>query len=162
MSSSSRRIKRICFVERHARSLFVETRATDQIGGAETQQYMLAKEFRDRGIRPSFIVDDDPRIVEGVGDGIELFRSYNADTGVRFLSFFYPRLPLLWRALARADADLYYLRGAQDISGIVANFCRMRRRLMFHAIANDSDCDRTLFRSEGLRAVAYLHGLRRA
>ena len=158
----NRPIARVCFVERHAASLFVSHGGNDEIGGAEIQQYLLAREFLARGMGASFVLGNDPRVDEGMQEGIELFKSYRADEGVRFLRFVYPRLPRLWSALDRADADLYYVRGARDIGGVVAQFCRIKRRAMFHAIASDFDCGTDLMRRHGLRAALFLHGLRRA
>lgn len=65
--------------------------------------------------------------------------------------------------MTRADADIYYQRGAGCEAGQVAIWCRRHRRPFVFAAANDSDCMRELpllgsFRERSL----YLWGLRHA
>jgi len=155
-------IKRVCFVERHAASLFTSHNDRSEIGGAEIQQYLLAREFLNRGLSVSFILKSNSTINGSEIDGVKLIESYGSTEGVRFVRAVYPRLPKLWRALVEADADLYYLRGARDIASVVAHFCQLNRRKFFHAIAHDDDCSWVALRRQGLRRFVYVHGLRRA
>lgn len=125
----------ICFVAQRAYNLLTDRADVRHIGGAEAQQALLARELSKRGFDVSFVVHDHGQMDVELVDGIRLFKSYVPDDGWPGLRFFHPRLTGLWSALARADADIYYQRGAESETGLVGAWCRRNGRRFVFALA---------------------------
>jgi len=108
----------------------------------------------------SFVVSDHGQEDGECCEGVTAFKASAPGHGVRSL---YLRLTGLWRALRRADADVYYQRMAETTTGIVGAFCRQRGRKFIFATAAHYDCLR-LPRPYRTRREEwfYRYGLRRA
>jgi glycosyltransferase involved in cell wall biosynthesis len=133
------------------------------IGGESVQQTLLARALARRGHDVSMVTADLGQADGSLYHGIRTFRAYRPEAGVPLLRFLHPRGTGLWRALARADAEIYYTSCAGMHVGLLAAFCgRHRRRLVFRC-ASDTDCDpaRLLVRYARDRWL-YRYGLRRA
>jgi glycosyltransferase involved in cell wall biosynthesis len=155
----------ICFVAPRAYPALSGREDIAHIGGAERQQVLLAEELARRGHHVSFVVlEHDQPPGDELVRGIRVFKCYRPDAGVRGLRFFHPRLSGLWAAMKRADADVYYQRGADAETGLVGHWCRQHARPFVFGVAHDTDClarsvrgrrrsDRFLFRC-GLRAAS--------
>lgn len=152
----------MCFVALKAYPALSGREDLAHVGGAERQQVLLAEELVRRGHRVSFVVLDHDQSDGEVIRGIRLFKCYRRDRGVRGLRFFHPRLSGLWAAMNRADADLYYQRGAEAETGLVAHWCRRHARAFLFAVAHDTNCTpRSLLLSRSERLL-FCYGLRRA
>jgi glycosyltransferase involved in cell wall biosynthesis len=89
--------------------------------------------------------------------------AYFSDDGVPVLRFFYPRLPGIYKALERADADLYYQRNASMITGVTAFFCRRHKRIFVFGAGSDTDLSFRTVRVDGLRDRLFFYaGLKMA
>jgi glycosyltransferase involved in cell wall biosynthesis len=98
-----------------------------------------------------------------VHDGVAAFPSYRATAGLPGLRFFWPRITHVWAALGRADAASYYQRTSDSLTGLVAAFCRLRRRRFVFAVGEDGDCLPSLPNCRTARERAlFRFGLRRA
>jgi glycosyltransferase involved in cell wall biosynthesis len=155
---------RLCFVALRAYGLLTGRSDIRHQGGAERQQLLLARGVARLGYSVSFVtLDHGQPDGETVGEGVRVFKSYRLDSGVRGLRFLHPRLTALWAAMSRADADIYYQRGAEAETGLVAGWCRRRNRRFVFAAAHDDNFSREL---ELLRSVRertlYRYGLRHA
>ena len=73
--------------------------------------------------------------------GLPLVNAYDMEAGLPGFRFLVPRWVGLHRALARADADLYYVRVASAAAGQTAYFCRRRNRGFVFGTSSDSDTD---------------------
>ncbi len=127
-------------------------------GGAEVQGAFLAGALRRAGHDVRIIVSD-------LGDEpfpFDAIEAFDSSAGIRGLRFVHPRITGIWRALARADADVYYQRNAGMVTAVVAAFCRMHGRTFVYGAGSDVDFslrrnaaggprDRVLF-SLGVRA----------
>ena len=153
----------ICFVSLDNFAALVDDPKLGHIGGAEMQQALIGREFAKRGYKVSFVTLDHGQDNELEIDGMRIIKAYEPNVGIRMLRFLHPRLTSLWRAMKRADADIYYQRTRDSITGIVAAFCRWHRRKFVYAVAHDYDCmtDPPRFRARHLR-ISYRYGLRRA
>jgi glycosyltransferase involved in cell wall biosynthesis len=153
----------VCFVAPMAYGALSRREDLPHVGGAERQQVLLSQELVQRGYRVSFVVLDHGQPDGEEISGIRVFKCYRADLGVRGLRFFHPRLTGLWNAMKRADADVYYQRGAEAETGLVGHWCRRRARGFIFAVAHDANCMRVppfaIRRSEQL---LFRYGLRRA
>ena len=94
---------------------------------------------------------------------MHVFKTCAARAGVRVLRFLHPRATRLWRALQRADADIYIQRTADADTGLVAAWCRRRSRRFMYCVASEFDCVRDLpHLSTRHERLLYRYGLRRA
>ena len=154
---------RLCFVSLDNFAALVGDPKYGNIGGAEMQQAIIGRNLAKHGYRVSFITLDHGQHDEMVIDGMRIIKAYAQDAGIRMLRFAHPRLTSLWRAMRRANADIYYQRTRDSITGIVAAFCRRYRRKFVFAVAHDTDCmtDPPHCPTRHERAL-YHYGLRRA
>lgn len=153
----------VCFVALNAYAALSERKDLPRGGGAERQQVLLAAELVRRGYRVSFVVLDDGQPDGEEIRGIRVFKSYGVERGLRGLRFFHPRLTGLWSAMARADSDVYYQRGAGSETGLVARWCRSQARGFIFAVANETTCMRVSpFLTRHSERILFRYGLRRA
>jgi glycosyltransferase involved in cell wall biosynthesis len=114
------------------------------IGGVERQVSQLARWLAGRGHRVTVVT-----WAEGQADGIEIdgvrvLTLCRRTDGVPGLRFFHPRWTSLVRALARADADVYYQNCGEYVTGQVALWCRRHGRGFVYSVAAEADCDPSL------------------
>lgn len=101
-------------------------------------------------------------------DGVTAFASHSPRGGIPILRFLHPRLTSWWRALDRANADIYIQSCAGYLTALTALYCRIKGKKFIYSGACDPDFDLTqtanLFRRRaGLRdKILYLWGLRQA
>ena len=131
----------ICFVSLNTYNVLSSRGDIPHTGGAEVQQARIAAWLVRRGYSVRFVTLDHGQSDGVEADGIRIFKAYAKDGGVRGLRFVHPRWSGLWAAMARADADVYYQRGAECETGQVALWCRLHRRRFIFATASDPDCD---------------------
>jgi len=129
----------ICFVAPTTWPVLSASNDIKVVGGAEVQQTMIAPALAKRGYRVSMICYD-----YGQPDGIEhngvtIHNMHKPDEGIPVVRYLHPRLTSLWRALGRADADIYYQRTAAAYTGFVSAFCRKNGRKAIYAGASDVD-----------------------
>jgi len=155
---------RLCFVAPRAYGVLSGRSEIRHQGGAERQQLLLARELVRLGYVVSFVTYDHGQPDgEELDAGIRVFKAYRRDRGVPLLRFLHPRLTGLWAAMARADAQIYYQRGAEAETGLVAGWCRRNHRRFVFAAAHDGDFQRDLRFLESRRErVLYRYGLRTA
>lgn len=103
--------------------------------GAERQTVLLARSLAERGQRVTHIVEpvQDPV----VPDGVQLLQRPEVVPGSRMSKALEPTQ--VWRAMHRADAATYVFRGANPVLGVAGLFCKLRRRRLVFAAANNSD-----------------------
>lgn len=153
---------RICFVNLHAYAVLAEGHDDVTVGGEEVQHALLARLLAQRGHDVSLVsCDFGQRDGEAV-QGVRVHPSFRPRGGVPIVRFVHPRWTGVERALARADADLYYVSCAGALVGWTAWHARRRRRRVIFRVASDTDCDprRLLIRRSRDRAI-YEWGLRR-
>jgi glycosyltransferase involved in cell wall biosynthesis len=154
----------VCFVAPKAYTALSGRDDVAHVGGAERQQVLLAEELARRGHRVSFIVlDHGQPDGEEIRPGIQAFTCYRLDRGLRGVRFFHPRLSGLWCAMTRANADVYYQRGAEAETGFVGHWCRRHARAFVFAVAHDTNCvARSPLMTRRSERLLFRYGLRRA
>ena len=134
---------RVCFHAGYLYPLF-SGGAVPFAGGAETQQAALARGLARSGFDVTVATCDYGQPMEVVVDGVHLLRTHPPRGGVPVLRFFHPRLTRTVRALAAADAEVYYARGAGVPAGIAFEVARARRAAFVLGTAHDHDARRAL------------------
>jgi glycosyltransferase involved in cell wall biosynthesis len=135
------------------------------LGGIETQLALLAKGLRQEGYEVSLITYDHGQPDEAVFEGVKVLKSYSPTGGIRRWRWF-SRVARLWRAMWRADADIYLQMGAGDETGMVALGCKLKPkrpgRFVF-CLAHDVDCYGIIGAGRfAFQTLVYLFGIRRA
>lgn len=134
---------------------------TGHIGGVERQSALFSEWLADRGHEVSVVTWDEGDI-ERVGN-VRIIKLCRQEDGIPGLRFFVPRWSSLVRALADADAEIYYQNCAEYVTGQVALWCHRHERPFVYSVASDADCDATLPNLEHWRAKAlFRYGLRHA
>lgn len=136
------------------------------LGGIETQLATLAKGLVKEGCQVSLITYDHGQGDEECFDGVKVLKSHPPTGGIPMLRWLHPRSTRLWRAMRRADADIYLQMGAGSETGTAALGCslggRKRKRFVF-CLASDANYGKHLRAGRlGWEGLLYRQGLRRA
>lgn len=139
---------------------FFQSGSSTQYGGAEAQAAFLAGALASVGHEVTLVVTN-----LGLGDSLPYpaENAFDSNQGLPVVRFFYPRLPGIYKALERADADLYYQRNAAMITGVIAFFCRRHKRTFVFGAGSDTDLSFRTVRVNGIRDRLFFYaGLRMA
>jgi glycosyltransferase involved in cell wall biosynthesis len=152
----------ICLVAHFAYGALVGGTA-GHIGGVERQTTLMGRWLAARGHRVSLVTWDEGQ-PDGVAvDGVRVFKVCRRDAGLPGLRFLHPRWTSLNRALARADADVYYHNCGEYVTGQVALWARTHGRRFVYSVASDPECDPRLPQMRTWRErVLFRYGLRHA
>ena len=130
--------KSICFVSLHIYPLLKKT-SINFIGGAEVQQHLIGKELSGRGYSVTYITFDHGQgIISRIGN-FDIVSAFKPLAGIPVLRFIYPRLVKIWQALNRTNADIYYVRCASMLLGVVEYWARMNKKKVIFCGAVDPD-----------------------
>lgn len=153
---------RVCFVCQNIYPLLNRNVPQDFMGGAELQQSMIGCELEKRGYPVSFITLDHGRQgPENIGP-FAIIPTFPPNEGIRGLRFFYPRLYKIWRALRKADADIYYVRCAGFILAPVVLHALLNGKKAVFCGACDLDFDPNEVELNNLKDKSmYFWGVRR-
>jgi glycosyltransferase involved in cell wall biosynthesis len=159
---------RVCFIAPDIWPVLSASDAPVTVGGAEVQQSILARQFCRAGL-PTTVVTKLP-IEESTTEyrGIRIINITRRSREIPIIRNVHPRLTVVWRALERADADIYYCRCAGANVFVAGLFSRRYRRKFVYSAASDLDLQKNeawkLFRGRGgwRDRQLYSHGLRYA
>ena len=129
----------ICFVAPNIWPVFSGDPDISVAGGAEVQQSILARLLVRKGYQVTIVCEDYGQPRRSMRDGVTVIKTVRPGAGLPIVRFIHPRLSSIWRALRKADADIYYQRSAGMLTGIVAAFCRRYGKQAIYAGASDSD-----------------------
>ena len=157
-------MKKICFVSLEA-YLALKPTTVKYIGGAEVQQALIARYLSKNGWKVSFVTNifDDQFCDEKLGD-ISIYKAFSHERKSLIPLFrkCYPQFYKLWRALYRANANIYYQRCADYLTGICALFCKIYGKKFIFAGANNSDFVPEQLQNKWIDKQLYLWGLNRS
>lgn len=131
---------KICFVGTDNYPVLNPRMGTAKIGGESVQQTLLAKEFARSGYDVSTVVMDYGQSDGEVFDGVKVFKTFRPQAGLPVLRFVYPRAVSVFKALQRANADVYYQSCASVLTGFIAWHCKKRGGNLVFRVASDTDC----------------------
>ena len=136
-TETGKKIIKVCFVSPKAYPLFDNT-VEGVFGGAEVDLYILGTELAaDAGYEVSFVVADYGQEREKTSEGVRIIKSLD------FKRCALGGAVAIWRALKRADADIYVIKTASVGVPLVAAFCRLHKRAFVYRTAKKKECDGT-------------------
>lgn len=147
---------KICFIAPKAYPLF-NPQANDVVGGAEVDQYFLARELaKDDNFNISFITADYGQAKIETVENVKIIKSLDLKKN-----------PLngalkLWRAMRTADAQIYFQEAVSWGTFLVALFCNLNRRVFVYRTASRGECDGAYLKHHFLAGRAFLWSLRKA
>jgi hypothetical protein len=155
----------VCIIGLKCYDHIAEKPVPQYLGGIETQMAVLAKGLRREGCEVSLITFDHGQRDAESFEGVTVLKSYPPSGGLRGVRSF-TRAFNLWRAMRRADADIYLQMGAGGETGLTAlgcNFKSGRARRFVFCLASDADCSGPFGAGRfGLENALYRYGIKRA
>lgn len=131
------------------------------VAGAERQTGLLASTLADMGLRVVHVVFSVERLRPPADERLAVVERPEL-TGPPRLRRRSKETWHLWRALQRADARVYVVRMGSAALGAAGLFCRLRRRKLVYATANDMDLTMGYLVGSRARVLAYRVGVRLA
>ena len=131
--------RRVCFVAPLAWPVLARDARIPVAGGAEVQQSILARLLGARGHRVSMVTLDFGQPDGSRVDGVTVHKAFAPGAGLPLVRLLHPKITSMWRALARAGADIYYVRSASIWLRLVTAFCRRHGKHSIYAGASDKD-----------------------
>jgi glycosyltransferase involved in cell wall biosynthesis len=134
---------RICFYSPFLYPVAVEGEV-DFVGGAEIQQWALARGLATRGFDVTIATCDfgQEQLVER--DGVKLLRTYAMEAGIPIVRLFYPRLWKAMLTLRRANAEVYLANGSGIPAGWAYHAARLCGSNFVFLTASDGDAEASL------------------
>lgn len=154
---------KICFVAPFVYPLFNRTSRVVH-GGAEMDVYFIGLALSQQpGYTVSYVVGDFGQPKTETYGQIKLFSSFRTCvTGWRKILAMVGVIPALFRAMDRAQAEVYLQEGASFETALVALYCRMKRRQFVYRVASSVECDGKIVKMFPLMGRVFLWGLRKA
>jgi glycosyltransferase involved in cell wall biosynthesis len=159
--------QRVCIIGLKCYDLILGNPNPRYLGGIEAMLVSLGRALRSSTIDVVVITYDFGQPDEEKVGGLTLLKSFCPDQGMRGLRWI-RRTISLWRAMRKADADVYVQMGAGLETGLVALGCRAlgrisRRRKFVFCLAHDSNYGSDLHAGLlGWEGRAYSYGLHQA
>ena len=153
---------KICFVESQSYAVLGAESQLISTGGESVQHTLLAREFAAQGWEVSIVSKDMGQTDGDIIDGVQVWKTFKQGSGLPVVRFMYPRMYKSWRALVKANADIYFQSCAGMMTGLVAHHTMRNDRAMIFRVAHDTDCipGEQLVRNNRDRRM-YEYGLRR-
>lgn len=148
-------MKHICIVNFNAYSLF-NSKSAAPLGGAELNMYLISQFFKKK-MKVSLVTGD-----WGQGS-LEKRKGVSIYKGVKFAGSYIIELIRFWRILKKINADIYLSSGAGPEVGVLAIFCKAKKKRYVYRTASDIDVDGSYIKIEGFfRGLLFEYGLKHA
>jgi len=150
--------ERICFVSLSSYGYF----NTDAVagGGAQRQLYLLSQKLTE-AFDIHFVVGDYGQERKERRDSVTLHRAYKPDVSGGFVAQL-RRFIILWKAMARADADVYVYRGSAWKATFVYVIARLLRKRFVYNVAMDPNLTEEPASLPTLIRIIFEHALENA
>jgi len=151
-------MKKVCFFSLNAHYFFHESGSFSS-GGAELDMYLVGKHLAlDKDFETSFIVGDvSQKVAIEEIDNIRVYKSITLEKKNLFRGIF--SVFKIWSLLGKINADYYIQSGATHYGGIIALYCKYKKRKFIYRTAHHIDCDGTFVNQNGFLGKAYEFGL---
>lgn len=125
----------VCFIAPKAYPIF-NPQIQSAFGGAEVDLYYISTELaKDSNYQVSFIVADYGQDDEEIIDNIQIIKSLNFNQNVITGAM------KIWRALKKANADIYIIKTASPGVPLTARFCKKHQKAFIYRTAHTRECD---------------------
>ena len=151
-------MKKICIINFNVYCLF-EPRSLAPMGGAELDMYSLARGLSGTN-QVSVITGDWGQKKVEFFDEIRVIKSFRL--GARGPIQFLKGLVVFWKSLTKSDADIYLSSGAGPEVGVIAFFCKLKKKKFIYRTAHLIDCNGLYVKTNGLSGSIYEYGLHNA
>lgn len=120
----------LCFVDSNIYPLVAGRSDISTVGGAEVQQYLIGCELARHEVKVSYVTED-------YGQGPAAIYGAHHVWSYRYDRNKLRQAVTLWQALAHANADLYYVRGAPNYLLLLLAFVTLKRRKLILAMSTN-------------------------
>jgi glycosyltransferase involved in cell wall biosynthesis len=147
---------RVCFVCPKAYPL-LNPACQATFGGAEVDLYLMGTELaKDTEFEVSFVTADYGQGQREIRGNVAIFKSLT-----------FRENPLsgawkIWRAMKKANADIYFLEAASPGVPLTAMFCRRHKKHLVYRTASMLECNGKWIRNHKILGKAFAWGLRKA
>ncbi len=139
---------KICFVSYRAYPIFNPS-IESVFGGAEVDLYLLATELaKDDAFQVSFVVGDFGQDDEETREGVRLIKSLDPTAN------FFAGSPKVWRAMRKADADIYFDEACSLGTVLYAFYCRVYGKKFVYRTAHSRECNGRYIKENPFRGRA--------
>jgi len=135
--------------------------STEGIGGCEVQTLFIANEFARRNYDVSAITFSFDHDTLKEQPPFTVIEAFDREAGLPILGFYYPRLFRLWKALRKADADVYYINVSGFLLAPVVAFAKAHGRRVVFWGASSTDFDPGKIRLNRRDKWLFFWGLKR-
>jgi len=132
---------KICILSEYAYSLYANK---DSAGGAELQMTMLAKEFVDRSYDVSLITFGKTKNSAQIIDGVKVYHPFYV-YGKGYVYFYPQNLYKLFKILNKIDADIYIQRATTPLTGLVAFFAKLKKKIFVYSVSSNACVSNNLY-----------------
>ncbi|MDD2766380.1 MAG: glycosyltransferase family 4 protein [Candidatus Moranbacteria bacterium] len=148
-------MKKICIVNFNVYCLF-NPESSAPMGGAELDMYTVAKGL-ESAYDVTVITGDWGQKEDEIFGKIHVFRSF--ELGKKGMLRFFRGVFLFWNNLSQVDADVYISSGAGPEIGIIAFFCKLKKKKFIYRTASEIDCNKKYINLNGIKGLIYKYGL---
>jgi len=128
---------KICFIALQAYPLF-NNKIKSTFGGAEVQLNLLAKEFsKNKNFDVHFMVGNYNQ------KGIEVYNNIKVWKSLNFKNNIFKKILDFYKVFKRINADIYIHRALSPFSGIIALYCKIKKKKFVYMVAHDRETDET-------------------
>ena len=149
---------KICILSEYAYSLFANEKC---FGGSELQMTMLAKEFVDRSYDVSLVTFGKSNNSSKIINGIKVYHPFYIRS--KGYVYFYPQnLYKLFKILNKIDADIYIQRATTPLTGLVACFAKLKKKIFIYSVSSNACVSNNLYikRVNDFKKLIYKFGVK--
>jgi glycosyltransferase involved in cell wall biosynthesis len=146
----------VCFVAPKAYPLLNPACAAT-FGGAEVDLYLLGIQLaKDPAFQVSFVTADFGQAPQETRENVTVFKSLTFRENALWGAW------KIWRAMKKANADIYFLEAASPGVPLAALFCLWNKKHLVYRTASVRECNGGWVREQGILGKSYVWGLRKA
>jgi len=136
---------RICFVTLEAYPLFNQKVKRIHGGSAVDILNITTELKKDKYFQISLVTGDYNQPDVEIIDDITIYKTKDLKTHPAWATL------SIWKAMNKADADIYFRKTSSLVTFLVALFCRLKGKVFFYRSAHKTHCDGTYIRKHWFR-----------